>query len=124
MSRVVRSIAPALVAACLLALSSHPAAAQRSGRGRQAREARRAVTVELAVSAARDVLVAKGFQVVRVETEDDIQVVYYRRGNRGRGRGLGPIERLVIRRSVDTVVVEEAPDELRLEIGVKLGIRL
>ena len=125
MSRLIKSIAPLAIAVCLTAVVSLPATAQGNGRGRgQAREPRRSVTVELAVTATREVLAAKGFDVVRVETDDDVQIVYYRRGNRGRGRGLGPVERLVIRRSADTIVVEEAPDELRIEIGVKLGIRL
>ena len=67
---------------------------------------------------------AQGFEVVRVETKDDYKIVYYRRGNRGRGRGLGPPARMIIRRVEDRIVLDEAPEGIRLEISVKLGIRL
>lgn len=103
-----------------------PAAAQ--GRGQRnakpEREARAPVTVELAVGTAREVLVDQGFDVLRVDVHDDYQVIHYRAGNRGRGRGHGPPAKLVIRRSETRVVLEDATPDLRLAIEVKLGIRL
>lgn len=106
----------------VLASSAH---AQGRGQGKEKPAAHRPqVTVELAVSAARDVLAAKGFEVVRVEVAEDHQIVYYRAGNRGRGRGHGPPARMIIRRRAERVVVEEAPEGIRLEIGIKLGIEL
>ena len=61
---------------------------------------------------------------MRIEQEDDFQIVYYRRGNRGRGRGGGPVERLVIRWTPKRLEVRDAPDEIRIGIEVKLGIRI
>ncbi len=69
-------------------------------------------------------LTERGFDVVRIEQEEDFQVVYYRRGNRGRGRGGGPVERLVIRWTPERVEVRDAPDEIRIGIEIKLGIRI
>jgi len=99
-----------------------PAAAQ--GRGHQDPPAKPQVTVEAALGATRQVLVAKGFEVVRVEVQGDDRIVYYRAGNQGRGRGQGPPRRLIIRRTDERLVLVDAPDEVRVEIGVKLGIRL
>jgi len=103
-----------------------PAAAQGRGRGPSGngKEAKAPITVELAVGTAREVLVAAGFEVIRVEVHEDYQVVHYRAGNNGRGRGHGPPAKLVIRRSEARVVLEDATPDLRLEIEVRLGIRL
>lgn len=124
MSSTNRSFRILLTLAVLAVVSTAPAAAQ--GRGNNARERRAAprVTVDLAVSTVREVLVAQGFEVLRVETKDDYKIVYYRRGNRGRGRGLGPPARMIIRQIEDRIVLDEAPEGIRLEISVKLGIRL
>lgn len=119
----VRGIAIALLA--LTGLGVGPVLAQGRGQGtKRHEEGKPKVTVELALSAARDVLVNKGFEVVRVEVKGDSRIIYYRAGNRGRGRGHGPPARMVIRRADDGVVLEDAPDAIRLEIGIKLGIRL
>jgi hypothetical protein len=83
-----------------------------------------AVTVEMALSATKDVLVAQGFEVLRVEVQGTQQIVHYRAGNRGRGKGQGPPMRLVVQRTDDRIVLLDAPEEIRLEIGVKLGIKL
>ena len=61
-------------------------------------------------------------EVVRVETIKTGQVIYYRRGNNGRGRGLGPVEKMVVRPSGSTVVVESAPKSVWLDIRVRLGL--
>ncbi len=102
-----------------------PAHAQSRGQGQnKAKKDKETVSIEIAITATRDVLREKGFDVVRIEQEDDFQIVYYRRGNRGRGRGGGPVERLVIRWTPERVEVRDAPDEIRIGIEVKLGIRL
>ena len=105
---------------------AEPVEAQGRGRGRgnAAKPAKPRVTVELALSATRDVLTEQGFDVVRVEQEGDLQIVYYRRGNRGRGRGGGPLVRLVLRKGEDSVQIVEAPVEIKVEIEIKLGIRI
>jgi hypothetical protein len=105
-----------------------PAAAQDRGhRDKPAKptehERRPQVTVEAALGATREVLVAKGFEVLRVEVQGDSRIVHYRAGNQGRGRGHGPPRRLIIRRTDERLVLVDAPDEVRVEIGVKLGIR-
>ncbi len=102
-----------------------PAHAQGRGRGQnKVKKDNETVSIEIAITATRDVLREKGFDVVRIEQEDDFQIVYYRRGNRGRGRGGGPVERLVIRWTPERVEVRDAPDEIRIGIEVKLGIRI
>lgn len=102
-----------------------PAHAQDRGRGQnRAKKEKATVSIEVAITATRDVLREQGFDIVRIEQEDDFQIVYYRRGNRGRGRGGGPVERLVIRWTPERVEVRDAPDEIRIGIEVKLGIRI
>ena len=111
---------------CALSIAAAlPATAQGRGRGPQgAKEAKAPITVSVAVGAAREVLTAQGFDVTRVEVHNDYHVVHYRAGNRGRGRGHGPPARLVIRRADTQVVLEEATVDLRVEIEIKLGIRI
>ncbi len=102
-----------------------PAHAQGRGRGQnKANKDKETVSIEIALTATREVLTERGFDVVRIEQEDDFQIVYYRRGNRGRGRGGGPVERLVIRWTPERVEVRDAPDEIRIGIEIKLGIRI
>jgi hypothetical protein len=117
---------PANLAAALLLVPilASPAEAQGRGQGPKKTPAPPPVTIELAVNAAREVLVSQGFEVVRVEVNDDHHIVYYRAGNQGRGRGHGPPARMLVRRVEERVVLEGAPESLRLEIGIKLGIRL
>jgi hypothetical protein len=49
-------------------------------------------------------------------------VVYYRRGNMGRGKGKGPIQRMVIRTLRDRVVFEETEPTVLVDIDVKLKL--
>ena len=74
-----------------------------------------------AVSVAREVLVAQGFTVVRVEELSGRQVVYYRRGNMGRGKGQGPLMKMYVRPTADRIVFEQAPPKALIEINLKLG---
>ncbi len=102
-----------------------PAHAQGRGRGQnKANKDKETVSIEIALTATREVLTERGFDVVRIEQEDDFQIVYYRRGNRGRGRGGGPVERRVIWWTPERVEVRDAPDEIRIGIEIKLGIRI
>ena len=113
-----------LLGVVLTAVDYASAEAQGRGRGQRAKPKQEGISFELAITATRDVLGEKGFDVVRIEEDGDIQIVYYRRGNRGRGRGGGPVERLVIRKTDGRVQVEDAPDEIRVSIEIKLGIRI
>jgi hypothetical protein len=81
-----------------------------------------AVTSDRAVTVTRTVLVQRGYNVVRVERIGATHVVYYRRGNMGRGRGRGPIQRMVIRMVRDRVIFEETEPSVLLDIDVKLKL--
>ena len=84
--------------------------------------AKRVVTTDRAIVVTREVLVKHGYEVVRVETIRGTRVVYYRRGNMGRGRGKGPIVKMVIRPAEERVVFESAPRGLVAELNVRLGL--
>lgn len=79
------------------------------------------VTAAHAVTVTREVLIARGFNVVRVEIVKGSHVIYYRRGNNGRGRGLGPVEMMVVRPAGDIVVFEKAPEQVRIDLRIRLG---
>ena len=84
---------------------------------------KRIVTADQAIFATREVLVSHGYEIVRIETVKNTRVVYYRVGNRGRGRGKGPIEYIVIRPEPDRVVfVSPPPRGLMVDINVRLGM--
>src|SRR5437867_13081074 len=68
----------------------------------------------------REVLVKQGYEVVRVENSGRDIVVWYRRGNRGRGKGKGPPVRMVIHRTEDRVVFLSAPSAVLVDIDVRL----
>lgn len=102
----------------LLLLVSAPVAAQGHGHGRQKREF--AVAPDRAVSVTREVLVHQGYEVVSIETHGDDQVVYYRRGNRGRGKGKGPPMKMIIRRVENRIVFVDTPDAVLVDINVRL----
>lgn len=80
-----------------------------------------AVTVDSAVVVTRAVLAKHGYEVVRVEEANGVRVVYYRRGNRGRGKGKGPLEKMIIRPSPERIVIDKAPPTVLVDINVRLG---
>ena len=96
-----------------------PAAAQGKGHGHKKEFA---VEPDRAVSVTREVLVHQGFEVVRIETVGNDQVVYYRRGNRGRGKGEGPPMKMIIRHVENRVVFVDTPDAILVDINVKLRL--
>jgi hypothetical protein len=100
-----------------LALSTAPAHAQGKGKDKHY-----AVTSDRAVNVTRTVLVRQGFDVVRIERVGATQVVYYRAGNHGRGKGKGPLERMVIRTVDRRVVFEEVPPAVMVDIDVNLKL--
>ena len=84
---------------------------------------KKVVTADQAIVATREVLVSHGYEVVRIELVQGTRVVYYRRGNMGRGKGKGPIEKIVIRPEPDRVVfVSQPPKGLMIDINVRLGL--
>jgi hypothetical protein len=114
---------PLFIAALSLTAAASPALAQGRGHGGlPPGQAKKLVTPAQAVVVSRDVLVSHGFEVVRVETIKTGQIIYYRRGNNGRGRGLGPVEKMIVRPSGSTVIFESAPEKVLLDIRVRLGL--
>jgi hypothetical protein len=106
-----------LLLAGLLVLAAAPASAQ--GRGHKKEFA---VAPDRAVSVTREVLVRQGYDVVRIETVGNDQVVYYRRGNMGRGKGKGPPMKMIIRRVENRVVFVDTPDAVLVDINVRLRL--
>ena len=80
------------------------------------------VSVDVALEATKTTLVQEGYDVVKLESKDQYLIVHYRRGNMGKGKGKGPMEKLVIRRVKETVVFEEADPDLLVKIQVKLKL--
>lgn len=105
------------LALAALAVSTAPANAQGKGKDRHY-----VVSSDRAVTVTRDVLVRQGYDVVRVERVGVTQVVYYRAGNRGRGKGKGPVQKMVIRTVERRVVFEEAPPAIMVDIDVNLKL--
>lgn len=104
----------ALIAVSLCAL---PLAAQ--GRGPRKEFV---VAPDRAISVTRDVLVRQGYEVVRIDIVGNDRVVYYRRGNMGRGKGKGPIVKMIIRRVENRIVFVDTPDAILVDINVKLRL--
>ena len=75
-----------------------------------------------AVSVTREVLVRQGYEVIRIETVKNDQIVYYRRGNMGKGKGKGPPMKMIIRRVENRVVFVDTPDAILVDINVKLTL--
>ena len=86
------------------------------------KEARKHVTTGQAVIVTRDVLVANGFQVTNVVPSGATQVIYYRRGNMGNGRGLGPVQKIYVVPSGDVVSFQSVPQPLLATILRRLGM--
>ena len=81
-----------------------------------------AVAPNRAVSVTREVLVHQGYEVIRIETVGKDQVVYYRRGNMGKGKGKGPPLKMIIRHVENRVVFVDTPNAILVDIDVKLRL--
>jgi hypothetical protein len=101
----------------LLGLRSAPAQAQGKAKHKQY-----VVTTERAISVTRMVLIHQGYTVVRVQQVGPNRVIYYRAGNMGKGKGKGPLRRMVIRTVRDRVWFEEADPAVLVDIDVKLKL--
>ena len=100
-----------------VALSVGPAHAQGKGKNKHY-----AVSNDRAVTVTRNVLVRQGYDVVRIERLGATQVVYYRAGNRGRGRGKGPVQKMIIRTVERRIVFEDTPPAIMVDIDVNLKL--
>jgi hypothetical protein len=112
-----RFVAGLALALSALALSVAPAHAQGKGKDKHY-----AVSNDRAVTVTRNVLVRQGYDVVRIERVGATQVVYYRAGNRGRGRGKGPVQKMVIRTVERRIVFEDTPPAIMVDIDVNLKL--
>jgi hypothetical protein len=106
-----------LLVLTLLSLAALPVAAQGHGPKKEF-----VVTRNRAVIAARDALVGQGFEVIRMEMAGDDRILYYRRGNMGRGKGKGPPMKLIIHQVGDRVVFVDTPDPVLVDINVRLRL--
>ena len=98
-----RIVFPVLVVA-VVTLAAAPAEAQKP------KDKPHDVSTHHALGVTKEVLTRQGYDVVRVEVVGGDQVVYYRRGNMGNGKGKGPVERLVIRQVEQQVVFVDTPE--------------
>ena len=114
---LIRRLAAGLALA-VAALTLSAASAHAQGKGPK----HYAVTTDRAVSVTRTVLVRQGYDVVRVERVGATQVVYYRAGNHGRGKGKGPLEKMVIRTVDRRIVFEDTPSAIMVDIDVNLKL--
>src|SRR5438445_1726061 len=105
----------ALVIAALVAWAT-PLGAQGKGPKKYA------VSNDRALIVTKEVLVKQGYEVVRVENSGRDYVVWYRRGNRGRGKGKGPPAKMVIHRTEDRVVFLSVPSAVLVDIDVRLKL--
>jgi hypothetical protein len=104
--------------ATVLVLGATPSQAQ--GRGPKKYRA----SNEHAVVVTRDVLGRHGYEVVRVEDVGNDRVIWYRRGNMGRGKGKGPLAKMIIRRvpDEDRIVFVDVPNAILVDIDVRLRL--
>ena len=79
------------------------------------------VSTNEAIVIAREILVKHGYEVVRVDVVGETRVIYYRVGNRGRGKGKGRLQRIVVRREPERVVFVDAPRPVLVDINIRLG---
>jgi hypothetical protein len=115
-----RRFAAGLALAVLaIAVSVAPAHAQGKGKGK---DKHYTVSSDRAVTVTRNVLVRQGYDVVRIERVGLTQVVYYRAGNRGRGKGKGPLQKMVIRTVERRIVFEDTPPAIMVDIDVNLKL--
>ena len=65
-------------------------------------------------------LVHQGYEIVRVEQSGNDQVVYYRQGNAGRGKGKGAPMKFTVRQMGTHTVFVDTPQPILVEINTKL----
>src|SRR5437867_12377850 len=100
----------------LLVATASAAAAQGKGPKKYA------VTNDRALVVTREVLVRQGYDVVRIENAGPDVVVWYRRGNMGRGKGKGRPGKTVIHSDADRSVVLYTPSSILVDVDVRFKL--
>lgn len=113
MSQRVRNLIALGSAVVVLCAATAPLAAQGNGKHYKVKHDR-------AVAVTREVLVRQGYEVVRIETDGPAQVVYYRAGNKGKGKG--KVEKMIIRREAERVVFVDTPAAILVDIDLRLRL--
>lgn len=88
----------------------------------EVKQARKHVTTLQGVTVTREVLLANGYQVVNVVPSGTSRIIYYRRGNMGQGRGLGPVQSIVVVPAGEIVQFQSVPEPLLATILRRLGL--
>lgn len=137
MPSISRLVRRALVAAAVLSIAIVPSVASAQGKSKGSKggdhghgggqrvppgQAKKKYTHAQAVDISREVLVANGYVVQRVDVVNGTRVIYYYRGNNGRGKGRGPLERIVVRPSAERYVFDGAPRGILSEIMRRMGL--
>jgi hypothetical protein len=106
----------------LLVTAGALAAGPLAGQGRGTKPKHYSVSHDRAFTVTKDVLGRHGFEVVRIEIKGGDRIVYYRRGNMGRGKGKGPMQTLIIRRVENRIVFVDVPDVVLVDIDIRLRL--
>jgi hypothetical protein len=85
-------------------------------------QAKKHVTILQGTTVTREVLLANGYQIVRVAPSGASRIIYYRRGNNGNGRGLGPVQQIIVVPAGDVVRFQSVPQSLLQTILSRLGM--
>lgn len=113
--RMLLQLALAFIA--LASVGATGAQAQGNGRAKEY-----SVSHDRALVVTREVLVKQGFEVIRIEDKGDHQIVHYRAGNNGRGKGKGPPATMIIRKVRNRIVFENAPSAIMIDIDIRLKL--
>lgn len=81
----------------------------------------KAVSTDDAVIVAREILGKHRYEIIRVDVVRDTRVIYYRLGNRGKGKGKGRLMKMIIRPGPERIVFIDAPRPVLVDINVRLG---
>jgi hypothetical protein len=108
-----------LTIVALVSLTAASAQAQGKSNGKAKHYA---VSSDKAVTVSRTVLIEQGYDVVRVERVGTTQVIYFHRGNKGRGKGKGPLQHMVIRKVQNRILFEEAEPSILVDIDLRLKL--
>src|SRR6185369_2084806 len=116
-----------LLALAISLTASHALHAQGKGKGHKAKgpppgQLKKAITVDDGIRSARAVLGEHGYTVARVDQRGGTRTIYYYRGNNGRGRGHGPLQKMVIRPSAERVIIEGGAPSLMSLVRARLGM--